>query len=201
MKIIHAGGVNGSLGRDDPNYMIYGFGNYFAMQIKDDIQSLINAHKKIAVCVAAKPDKHHYDQRFVEMGFALDDLIFLGRNDMPDWSNYSAILLLGGDTAALHSWLVNTGFAVNKLTQCQLLAGDSAGAYVLARYTMLNYTPNGSKLEISTGFIPELNILVAAHTNNAHYHQPGLEATLRDWCNNNQTEYVPLEENEIKIHV
>ncbi len=199
MKIIHSGGVNGSILNDNPQYSIYGFGNYFMLQIRNELEDLIREHKTIAVCVAAKSNKNHYDQRFIDMGFNLQEFIFIGRDDKPKWEQFDAILILGGETRELHAWLTESKFNIARLKRCKLIAGDSAGAYVLGKHTLIDYEADGSRFKIIDGFIPELNILIAAHVNNDHYHKGGLDAVLREWCKNNKVEYVSLEENEIKI--
>lgn len=194
-----SGGVNRAILKDDPEYTIHGFGNYFMLQIRDEIEDIIRDHGTVAVCVAAKPNKNHYDQRFIDMGFNLNDFTFVGRNEKPEWEQYDAIILLGGETKALHTWLTENQFDITQLKRCKFIAGDSAGAYVLGRYTLLDYEADGSKLKITDGFVPQLNILVAAHTNNHRYHQDALGMELQDWCKQNQVEYVGLQENEMRI--
>lgn len=199
MKIIYSGGVNGSIRKDELDYYTYGFGNYFMLQIRDELEELITQSGVIAVCVAAKPNKVRYERRFIDMGFELDSFVFLGRENKAEWGRYDAIIILGGETKELKKWLDKNGFNVGSLTRCRLIAGDSAGAYVLASYTLIDYKADGSRFEIVKGFIPELNILVAAHTNNNHYHQRGLGAALKKWCTENKAEYIGLKENEIKV--
>lgn len=199
MKVIHSGGVNASLGKDDPSYDIYGFGNYFMVQVRDELERLIANGKKVAVCVAAKPNKEHYHQRFIDNGFSPEDFTFLGREDNADWGSYDAILLLGGETRELSNWLVRTNFDVTNLSNCQLLAGDSAGAYVLAAKVIVDYEVDGSSFEITDGFMPDFNVLIAAHVNNTYYHSESLGKVLAEWCEENKVEYVELKENELKI--
>lgn len=169
------------------------------LQIKPQIDELIEQGKTIALCVAAKPNKHHYDQRLVELGFNVDDFTILGREDKADWSSYAGILILGGETKELYEWMYRTEFSVEVLKSCKILAGDSAGAYVLSGKTLINYMPDGSSFEIVDGFLPGLNQLVAAHINNSHYHMSSLGVALHEWCKSNDVEYLELEENQITI--
>lgn len=198
MKVIHVGGVNTTLGKDDPNYAVYGYGNYFMVQLKDQIDQILQAGGKVAVCVATRADKHYFDSRFLEMGYNLDQLTILGRDDSADWPSYQAILLFGGSTRELYDWMIRTKFSVGKLKDCELLAGESAGAYVLASKILVNYDAEGTKIEIIDGFIPELPILVLAHTNNPYYCTPELKSKLGTWCEDHQVDLVGLAENEMR---
>lgn len=199
MKLIRSGGVNARLRKSDTNYNTYGFGNYFILQIKPELDELIKNDEKIAICVAAKPDKHEYDKQIIDLGFDLDHFIILGREDDADWDQYAAILMLGGETKELYLWLNKTSFELARLKNCRILAGDSAGAYVLSGKTLFDYKPDGSSFKIVDGFLPGLRQLVAAHVNNLHYHEPRLTKALNEWCNANATEYVGLQENEIDV--
>lgn len=199
MNLIQSGGVNGTLGKDEPTYSTYGFGNYFMLQIKDEIDALIQASATIAVIVAAKPNKQHYDQRFIDMGFSLEAFVFLGREDGADWGSYDAVFILGGETKELHTWLNKTNFSLQELTKCQLLAGDSAGAYVLARNTVVDYAHDGTNVQIVDGFVPSQNLLIAAHVNNNFYHTPELDLAFRTWAVDHHAEYVQLKENETRV--
>ncbi len=184
--------------KNDPNYNKYGFGNYFMIQIRTLLQNLISDKKTIAVCVAAKPNKHHYDQNFIDMGFNVNDFTFLGREDSANWNSYDAVLLLGGETKALHSWMLKNNFNIRDMVNCELIAGDSAGAYVLASKTLVDYTADGSHFEIIDGFMPEIKILFAAHANNPYYYKESLGVALEKWCGENDVQYVSIEENQIR---
>lgn len=197
MKLLLAGGVNAHISKDHPDYNKYGYGNYFLLQIKEQVDAMIGDGKLVAICTAAKPDKHYLDEVLSELGFMIDDLIILGREDSAEWCKYHAILMTGGETRELHSWLKRTDFALDKLTSCELLGGESAGAYVLTRKLLLDYQPDGSSYEIADGFLPDVNILVAAHVNNPYYHQDSLTVVLKQWCKANKIKYLGLEENEI----
>lgn len=199
MKLIRAGGVNATLQPSDDSYNTYGFGNYFMLQIKPELDEIIKADGTIALCVAAKPNKHHYDQRLTDLGFNIRDFVVLGRDDDAEWEQYSAVLMLGGETKELHNWLAKTRFSVTALKNCRLLGGDSAGAYVLSGKTLVDYTADGSSFEIQDGFLPELNQLIAAHVNNGYYHQTSLTNVLSEWCKANSVEYIELEENELNV--
>lgn len=201
MKLIRSGGVNARLNETDDNYHHYGFGNYFMRQIKPELDELMSHDRKIAICVAAKPDTHGYDPYLLDLGFDLDKLTILGREDGAEWSQYAAILMLGGETKALYAWLKKTRFNPASLKNCHILAGDSAGAYVLSAKTLITYAPDGSTFEIVDGFLPGLPQLIAGHSNNPHYHKPGLTVALRKWCETNSVEYIGLQENEINITV
>lgn len=197
MKLIRSGGTNAKLQKEDEDYYKFGFGNYFMHQIKPELDALIDEGGPIALCVAAKPNKHHYDPRLSDMGFELQNFTILGREDNADWGHYSAVLLLGGETNALYDWLQKTDFSLNALQQCRILAGDSAGAYVLSGKTLIDYTPDGANFEVKDGFLPEVRQLIAAHSNNPRYHTPQLTMTLRQWCQAHAIEYIELQENEI----
>ena len=199
MKIIRSGGTNASLAKDDPNYAVYGYGNYFLLQLKPEIDQVIESGGEVAICVAAKPNKDRYDKPLEEMGYQLAQLTILGREDVADWSAYDAVMLLGGETKELHDWLVRTGFSIDKLTKCRLLGGDSAGAYVLGSKTIVDYEKDGSSFEIIDGFMPESNLLVAAHVNNTFYHETALGEALKNWASKNNVEYLELEENQLNI--
>jgi hypothetical protein len=199
MKLIRSGGVNSTLNKDNPNYSKHGFGNYFMLQIKPELDELIRQGGTIAICVAAKPDKHHYDQGLTELGFTIEDLTILGRENKAEWGLYDAVLLLGGETRELYSWLQKNHFSLEALSRCVILAGDSAGAYVLSGRTLIDYAPDGQFIEIIDGFLPDIHQLVAAHVNNPYYHKPGLTKVLDTWCKANDIEYVELQEDELDI--
>lgn len=199
MRLIRSGGVNSTLSKDNPNYSKHGFGNYFMLQIKPKLDELIRQGKTIAICVAAMPDKHHYDQRLTELGFTIGDLTILGREDKAGWDLYDAVLLLGGETRELYAWLQKNHFNLATLSRCVILAGDSAGAYVLSSKTLIDYAPDGQFTEIVDGFLPDIHQLVAAHVNNLYYHKPSLTKVLDTWCKSNSIEYVGLQENELDI--
>lgn len=199
MKLIRSGGTNSSLTKDQPEYYTHGYGNSVMVQIKPTLDALIEEGGEIAICVAAKPDKHHYDQRLLDAGFRLEELVILGREDGAAWSQYSAVIMLGGETRALYSWLIRTQFSIESLTQCSILVGDSAGAYVLSGKFLMDYTPDGKSFEIHDGFIPSLNQLIASHANNTYYHQADAREAFSKWCKDNGCEFIPLEENEINF--
>jgi hypothetical protein len=199
MKLIRSGGVNSTLNKNNPNYSKHGFGNYFMLQIKPELDELIRQVKTITICVAAKPDKHHYDQRLTGLGFTIEDLTILGREDKAEWGLYDAVLLLGGETRELYSWLQKNHFSLEVLSRCVVLAGDSAGAYVLSGKTLIDYTPDGQLTEIVDGFLPDIHQLVTAHVNNPYYHKFRLTKVLDTWCKTNKIEYVELQENELDI--
>ena len=167
------------------------------LQIKPEIDSIIENGGKVAVCVAAKPNKDAYDQSLEQIGYALDELIILGREDSVHWSEYSAVVLLGGSTRELYVWLQKTDFSLDLLKKCLLLAGDSAGAYVLGAKVLIDYEKDGSSFEIADGYMPDSKVLVAAHVNNSHYHLPGLSEALGHWCAQHKIDLLELEENEI----
>lgn len=197
MKLIRSGGTNGRLSKTDDEYVTHGFGNYFMLQIKAELDAIISGGEVIALCVAAKQNKQHYNKRLVDIGFDIKDFEILGREDEAHWDRYAAILMLGGETKDLYDWLKRTNFDLATLHNCQLLAGDSAGAYVLSAKTLINYTPDGSSFEIVDGFLPELKQLIVAHINNTYYHKPRLSKVLSAWCMQNGIEYIKLEEDEL----
>lgn len=199
MKLIRSGGVNARLTKIDDYYHTYGFGNYFMAQIKPELDELINHDKEIAICVAAKSNKHEYDQPLLDLGFDLDNFTILGRENSAEWGQYAAILMLGGETKELYSWLKKTEFNPANLKNCHILAGDSAGAYMLSGKTLIDYEPDGSSFEIVDGFLPGLHQLIAAHVNNPYYHEPGLTTVLNKWCEANSVKYIGLQENEMDI--
>lgn len=196
MKLMYFGGSNTTLAKDNPLYDRYGYGNYFVVQIMDELKTLLGAGKKIALCVAASSHKVDYRTKFTEIGLDIDDFILLDKQDAVSWGSYHAILMFGGETVRLYDWLNDTDFSIDKLINCEFVAGDSAGAYVLAKNALVDYSPDGSMIDIRPGFIPELDILVAAHVNNSHYHKAPLDQNLRAWCKDNNSEYVGLKENQ-----
>lgn len=197
MRIIHSGGVDAWIDPESDDYSTNGYGNYFMVQIKNELDTRLADGERIAVVVAAKPNKNHFDERFKSAGFNIDDFIILGQRDTAEWEAYNAVLLLGGSTKNLYKWLTKNSFSIESLTNCTLLAGDSAGAYVLGKHTMIDYTPDGTRLKIIDGFIPHLNILVAGHINNVRYHTPDLSRTIAQWCSEHSVEYVALRENQM----
>ncbi len=199
MKLVRSGGTNGTLDTSDTNYATYGFGNYFMLQIKPELDEIIESGGIIALCVAAKPNKHHYDRPLTDIGFTMSDFTILGRDDEAQWEQYDAVLMLGGETKELHTWLTRTNFNLDSLKNCRILGGDSAGAYVLSGKILIDYTADGSTFEITDGFLPKLNQLIAAHINNMYYHQPELTKVLSQWCKENNVEYIELEEDEIQV--
>jgi hypothetical protein len=197
VKLIRSGGTNAALGKSDTEYATHGFGNYFMLQIKAELDAIIDDGGVIALCVAAKENKQHYDERLVDIGFRSDNFEIIGKEDEVDWGRYNAVLMLGGETKELYSWLIRTNFNKSALTNCQLLEFDSAGAYVLSGKTLIDYMPDGSSFEIVEGFLPKLNQVIAAHVNNLHYHKLGLSKALSAWCMKHDVEYIELEENEL----
>lgn len=104
---------------------------------------------------------------------------------------------MGGDTDELHKWLKATRFSIDKLDNCELLVGDSAGAYVLGRHVLVDYEPDGSLVEIrDDGFVQDENILVFGHVNNPRYHQKGLRDRLDQYAQDVQAKTIALEENQ-----
>ena len=56
MKLICSGGVNAELLPSEETYDQHGFGNYFMLQIKPDLNKISENGELIALCVAAKPE-------------------------------------------------------------------------------------------------------------------------------------------------
>lgn len=199
MKLIRSGGVNARLSKTDSDYAKYGFGNYFMLQVKAELDALILQGKPVAICTAAKQNRDDYHRWLADLGFHMNNFTVLGREDGANWEQYAAVLMLGGETKELYAWLQRTGFSLAALRNCSLLGGDSAGAYVLSAKTLIDYTPDGKSFEIVDGFLPGLRQLVAAHVNNTYYHQPSLTKALNEWCRANRVAYLGLAENEVDV--
>lgn len=196
MRTILVGGVNGSLNPGDEGFDDYGKGKgYFVRKMIDDIRACDST--KVAIVTAAKENKHHFDELMADSGIDMDAATVLNTGDNPDWSDYEVIIMTGGSTQRLHDWLAETGFSLDKLDNCELLIGESAGAYVLGAKVIAEYTPDGKELVFIDGFNPKSRVLVAAHVNNPYYHRDGLTLRLEKYCTENDLKLVLLEENEV----
>lgn len=104
---------------------------------------------------------------------------------------------MGGNNRDLYEWLIKTEFSIDKLSECELLAGDSAGAYALGEYMMIDNQPDGNKFKAEKGFVPGSNMIFAAHVNNSKYHREGLTHALEKFAKDKEIELRLLQENEL----
>lgn len=195
MKIVYSGGTNSALTPDDSTYNKYGLGGYFIRKLKNDIGAVDQS--SIAVVVASNENKDHFNELLTDCGLDVNKINILSRGDSPKWGEYQIIFLLGGTTKMLYDWLKATDFSLGRLKSCKLLAGASAGAYVLGAKTMIDYNPDGTDLIVDDGFYSGSNILVAAHVNNTYYHQDGLTRVIEEYCAAHNLELLMLEENQL----
>jgi len=196
MKIVYSGGYD--------KYISESVGNSPFYRYASAVNSQIEKGKVVASINFAKPDSY-YDSRLYEI--YKDNVISIdNRNkDKIDWSSYDVIFMPGGNPKWLKDKLLETGFSIDNFKENVVIIGDSAGAYVMAKYFPVydgeveNIDDRNLQEYAEEGLYPDSNALVIAHINNKRY-VPDSSLELADrLADELDVKLLALEENEEKL--
>jgi hypothetical protein len=196
MKIIYSGGFDKYLRDSVRSGMYYRYDKVVNEQLDKGVV--------VASINFAKPDSY-YDSRIDEV-FAGKVIGIDTRNeDIIQWEQYDVIFMPGGNQNWLKEGLLRNGFDVSLLKENVVIIGDSAGAYVMAKYfpaydcDVENITERNIQEFADEGIYPESNIFTIAHTNNIRYvPSNSLEIAKKLAAKLNCT-FLPLNENEERM--
>lgn len=196
MKIIYSGGFDKYLRDSVRNGIYYRYDKVVNEQIdKGAVVASINF---------AKPDSY-YDSRLDEVFSGRVISIDTRNEDKIQWDKYDIIFMPGGNQNWLKDGLLRNGFDISVLKKDVVIIGDSAGAYVMAKYfpaydcDVENITERNIQEFADEGIYHESNIFTIAHTNNKRY-VPGDSLELaKKLAEKLNCTFLPLEENQEKL--
>lgn len=185
MKIVYRGGYN----KRDPESVK----NSTIFEYLPIIKNLYERGQSIAVVTLAKPDGY-YDELLLPIRDKVD-VIGTPNIENVTWGKYDLIILMGGDTPTLQSWLRKGKFSLNQFKEKSVIVGDSAGALVLCPY-YYDGQPDDIKVKWYQGMNPGGNILVLVHANNPHYAPEGLFPLVQQFAKDKNLTVVKINENQ-----